>query len=80
VAEHGTTEFRLEDPLIHGPPSPPRRVPDGQMREARNALREATYRFLVRFYKEGLISERSVRQACGDLGIGVEASDLRSHG
>lgn len=54
-------------------------APDGPMREARHALCEATYRWLVRCYREGLITEQSVRHACRELDIGVEASDLRRH-
>ncbi len=80
VAEHGTTEFRLTDPCgTQGAPSPPLRAPDGPMREARHALCEATYRWLVLCYREGLITEQSVRHACRELDIGVEASDLRRH-
>ena len=79
VAEHGTTVFSLRDPQhSEGEPSPPRAPPDGPMREARRSLCDATYHFLVRCYREDLITESSVREECEALHIGVEASDFRS--
>jgi hypothetical protein len=77
VSEHGTREFSHHDPSHEQTPAPPKRIPDGEMRESRHALCDAVYRFLVRCYHEDLISESVVREACGQLGIGVEASDLR---
>jgi hypothetical protein len=79
VSEHGTTVFSPPDPRhTEASPSPPRRVPDGPMREARRSLCDAAYRFLVRCYREGLITESALREECRGLDIGVEASDLRA--
>ncbi len=36
------------------------------------------YRFLVRCFNEGFITESVLREACGSLEIGIEARDLRS--
>jgi hypothetical protein len=78
VSEHGTREFLLDDPCCtEGTAEPPKRVPDREMRESRRALCDAAYRFLVRCYREDLISESVVRGACGELDISIEASDLR---
>ncbi len=79
VSEHRSTIFSLRDPRhTEGSPPPPKRVPDGPMREARRSLCDAAYRFLVRCYSEGLITEITVREECRALDIGVESGDLRS--
>jgi hypothetical protein len=81
VAEHHATEFSLDDPCCtQGMPAPPRRVPDTEVRDARKTLCDAARRFLVRCFNEGFIEESVLRQACTDLGIGVDATDLRSRG
>jgi hypothetical protein len=79
TAEHNTTWFALDDPCcINGAAEPPRRVPAGELKNARRTLCDATYRFLVRCFNEGLLDEAALRQACGGLGIGIETSDLRA--
>jgi hypothetical protein len=79
VTEHHTTEFSLHDPrhTQAGPP-PPRKAPESELREARQALCDAARRFLVRCHKEGFIAESALREACDSLGIGVDAAELRS--
>ena len=77
IAEHDTVEFKLNDPCCtQGKPAPPRKVPDGDLKEARLALSEATRRFLVRCHSEGLINEAAFRKACDDSGIGFEPADV----
>jgi hypothetical protein len=77
-SERGTVEFRRDDPCCTQKSAPPpRRVPGGELVEARRHLCDATYRFLVRCFNEGLIDEGVLRQLCGLLDLGVEASDLR---
>jgi hypothetical protein len=78
VAAHGTVEFEFWDPAdTTRKASSPRRVPDAELKDARSALCEATYRFLVRCCHDGMIDERTARSACERIGIGVEANDLR---
>ena len=77
VAEHNTLAFFPSDPDIKGAPDPPRRVPHATLHDARRSVTEATYRFLVRCYNDGLILEPRLREICSSLDIGVEASDLR---
>jgi hypothetical protein len=78
TSEHGTVEFSLDDPCCtQGLASPPRRVLGADIGEARRNLCDATYRFLVRCFSEGLINEDVLRRTCGCLDIGVEACDLR---
>jgi hypothetical protein len=77
VAQHDTRTFFPSDPDIQGAPDPPRRVPHANLREARRSVTQATYRFLVRCCKDGLIPESRLRAICSSLGIGVEATDLR---
>src|SRR5712692_4540361 len=58
VAEHHTIEFDLDDPCCtRQTADPPRRVPDKDLKEARRALCEVSYRFLIRCCNEGFISE-----------------------
>ena len=79
VTDHRTAEFSLDDPCCTWRmPTPPRRVPDSELREARQELCDAARRFLLRCHKEGFIDESTVRQACADLGLGVDAVELRS--
>lgn len=55
----------------------PRPVPDAELAEARKALGDAAYRFLLRCFHEALIDEPALRRACHGLGIGVEMTDLK---
>jgi hypothetical protein len=77
VSEHGTTEYALgEDYPNPRRASPPRRVPDRELRAARKSLVEAAYRFLARCRKEGLISLSQVAAARERLGVGSDAEPL----
>jgi hypothetical protein len=78
VAAHQSRLPSPFDPDLTGPPALPRRVPDASLREARRSLVDAMYRFLVRLYRDMLISESQLRALCGDLGIGVDPADLRA--
>jgi hypothetical protein len=76
--QHETIEYWLDDPCCTRTKAlPPRRVADSELGGARSRLCEATYRFLVRCFNEGLITETVLRGTCNSLDIGVEASDLR---
>jgi hypothetical protein len=78
VKEHHTTAFSLDDPCCtQEMPAPPRKVPDAELKDARMALCDATRRLLVRCYNEGFLDESAVRQACANLGIGLDATDLK---
>jgi hypothetical protein len=79
VSEHHTTEFDFDEPCdIRDRPAPPKRVPHSELQESRRSLCDATYRLLMRCFKEGLIDEAGLRHACDRLGIGVDATELRS--
>jgi len=79
AAEHDTIEFGLRDDNYNyeKPAAPPKRVPDGEMKEARQSLCDATYHFLVRCFKEGAVEEGTLRQECSNLDIGIDAMDLK---
>lgn len=77
VEKHDTVEFRVGDREFEDKASPPRRIPDRELREARRSLCEATSRFLIRCCNEGFIDEPTLRRACGELDLGVEATDLK---
>lgn len=74
---HRTREFLLDDACCTGGrAAAPRRINDGEIRDARRELCNATYRFLVRCRKEGLINERMLRESCANLGISVDPADV----
>jgi hypothetical protein len=78
ISGHGTIEYDLDDPCCtRTTASPPRRVASPELSEARRHLCDATYRFFIRCFSEGLINEDVLRRTCRSLDIGVEASDLR---
>ncbi len=77
VAAHQTMVYSPVDPDIAGPPDPPRRVPSASLRHARRSVVEATYKLLLRLYRDGLISESQVRSLCGDLEISIDPADMR---
>lgn len=79
IAEHHTTEFALDDPCCtQQMPAAPRKIPDREFRDLRLALCDATRRFLLRCCREGFIEEGVLRQAFANLGIEIDATDLRS--
>ena len=77
VTLHQTQTWWPTDPDIAGRPSPPVRVPDVDRQTARRELADATYHFLVRCFKETFLDETAFRTACGQLGIGIDPSDLQ---
>lgn len=78
AGDHGTVEFRLDDPCCTRTSAAPlRRVPDQTLVEVRRHLCDAFYRFLVRCFHEGLLDEGAVRRTCETVDIGVDASNLR---
>lgn len=78
VSEHKTVQVDFGDPRqVEGPAAPPKRmVTDSALKEARRSLSDSTYGFIVRCYREGLIEEPAMREACGGLGIGIDPADL----
>jgi len=54
----------------------PRRVPGNQLSDSRRALCDATYRFLIRCFRAGLLSEKRVRDECNRLDIGFDVRDF----
>ncbi len=78
VSDHHTVEFSLHDPCCtQTAPQPPRRVPHAELQEARRALTDATYRFLLRSHREDQLDEGAVRSARDNFGIGIDPRDLK---
>jgi hypothetical protein len=78
VAERETIRFDLDDPSsIQGAVVPTLRWPAKELRDARNELCDAAYRFLLRCYHEGVMDERSLRSTCDSLQLPVDATDLK---
>ena len=70
VAAHDTKTFTLgADYPTEAKASPPRRIPDHEMRKARRELVEATVRFLERCRSDGLISESQMSEARASFAI-----------
>jgi hypothetical protein len=68
VTVHGTTEsIQNADEWIERKASPPRRIPDRELRKARRALTDAVSRFLERCRKDGFLSEAEFSEASRDL-------------
>jgi hypothetical protein len=77
VAEHQTIAYDQASRNWSDPVATLQRTPKGEFQDARRALCDATYRFLVRCHNEKLIDEYTLRKHCGELNIGIEASDLK---
>jgi hypothetical protein len=77
VSRHRTTAFDLDDSSLQWDAPPPQRVPGLDLKTARRDLCEAIYQFLVRCARQRLIDESTLRAKCGELGISVDAADLR---
>jgi hypothetical protein len=82
VVQHQTKQFPPDDPSDPWPqpalpPLPPRRIRDSELKQARDELCDAAYRFLVRSHNDGFIDEASLQRECDRLGVGIERSDLR---
>lgn len=57
-------------------PRPPRRVPSGELDEARRRLKDATYRLLLRCHRARMVDEATLRAACQRVGTSVDPADL----
>lgn len=78
VAAHETELFRLDDDEhTHATPPQPRRLPSGELADARRAVADGYYRFLVRLHRARMLDEDALRAACSRLNLGVETRDLR---
>ncbi len=78
VSEHETLAHDSRDEFSKPkPPDPPIRVSDVELKQARRAVTDTAYRFFVLCTNEGFITESRLREACDNLGIGVEVSDLK---
>ena len=61
-----------------GPQTPdaPNWIPTQDLAEAREAIRQAGRRFLLRLYRAHFVDEDRVREECNLIGIGVESEDF----
>jgi hypothetical protein len=68
VAARGTKVSEVQPGgITDRTPSPPRRIPDRELRQARRALVEAATRFLERCRAEGLVSDSVVSVALAEF-------------
>lgn len=51
-------------------------VPDSQLKQARNDLIDAAYKFLLRCYKTNLLDEKSLRTILASIGTTLEPQDI----
>ncbi|MSQ97491.1 MAG: hypothetical protein EXR98_23465 [Gemmataceae bacterium] len=77
VMEHKVVDFDPRNPKVNVALTPPKRASDDELDNARSALREAVYRFLVRCYNKGFIEEDVVRRESAPFGIVVMPTDLK---
>jgi hypothetical protein len=57
-------------------PKPPRRIPAKDLAAAREGVRRAARRYLLRLYRAHFLNEDEVRRVCGELGVGIETEDF----
>jgi len=57
-------------------PEPPQRIPDEELTEARDNVRRAARRYLLRLYRANFLDEEAVRRFCGEIGVGIEVEDF----
>lgn len=57
-------------------PRPPGRIPTEDLAAARDAVRRAARRYLLRLYRARFLDEDSVRRSCAEIGVGVETEDF----
>jgi len=57
-------------------PRAPQRTPSEDLTAAREDVRRAARRYLVRLYRAHFLDEDALRRACDELGVGLEAEDL----
>ena len=57
-------------------PEPPQRTPSENVEAAREGVRRAARRYLLRLYRARFLDEDAVRQACAEIRVGVETEDF----
>jgi hypothetical protein len=57
-------------------PEPPQRIPTEDLAAARDGVRRAARRYLLRLYQAHFLDEDGVRRACAEIGVGVETEDF----
>ena len=60
-------------------PAPPQRIPSEDLDGAREGVRHAARRYLLRLYRARFMDEDAVRRACGEIGVGLETEDFERH-
>ena len=58
------------------PPPAPGRIDARELAAARDAVRRGSRRYLFRLYRTHFLDEDRVREACDQIGIGVEPEDF----
>ena len=59
-------------------PEPPTRLPSREMDEARRRLKDASYHFLLRCYRTGLLDEAALKTGCAYVGTSIDPADLKA--
>jgi hypothetical protein len=77
ILEHQVIEFDPSDPSTVNLGPPPKRTSEAQLRQVRDALCAALYRFLLRCCNKGFIDVAALRKECASFGIGVVETDLK---
>jgi hypothetical protein len=57
-------------------PEPPQRIATEDLAAARDGVRRACRRYLLRLYRANFLDEGGVRRACAEIGVGVETEDF----
>lgn len=82
VKKHDTRVFdycsycRGKCEFDNGIPSPPVRASNIDLKEARKYVVDAMYYFLLRCYREGMLTEQELEEKYNIIGTSIEPSDL----
>jgi hypothetical protein len=77
VQSHRTTNFNPGRPDEISAVPPLKGIPDTERSAARKSLTDAYYQFLLRCFRERVISEETLRSKLNDLDMSVDPFDLR---
>ena len=84
VTAHGTEVYHYcpfcggKCEFSNGTPSPPVRTSSSLLKEARKALIDAAYFFLIRCYHLNLLDNTTLKIHCESIGTSIEPSDLEN--
>jgi hypothetical protein len=78
VTQNKVIEYDLNEPYIRGRATPPVRLDKNAQTQGRQQLVGTWRRFVLRCFREGMLSEDDAQKVCEPIGVSLEPSDFRS--